>query len=205
MWDNVKTSIISTWGSCDLESLSGRYSNRPIPLSVGADETPVIIENGYVAFVNPYSENRAQAEEFLEALIDGFSAYDRAQFSPKDVQPMRNTYYEENIKWEEEWIASLEESLANAGNEETRRMTEEQLSIARKDLEDMIANDWLVSEKGIQLYQSLMEYFCFPTNSILYSSEIYTLQTQLAGGEITVQEMLAEMDRQLIMMMREGE
>ena len=94
------------------------------PLSVVDGEEPVIGMTLTLAFVNPFSENKEAAIEYLEDAWDANGRTNRILMNPNDNEPVVNAYYEQNLKEIQNNIDQQKKSLETMTDEETRERSE---------------------------------------------------------------------------------
>lgn len=192
--------------TCETYTLNDIYS-RPMPLAVveGADAGINCMLT--VAFINPYSENKEAAIEYLETAVACIGASARAMLCPGYDTPVENSYYQETLDSYDETIAGIEESLAKAETDEEREQWQQQLDEFRQYRADYEANNrWNISEESIAYYRSF-DHMLIPEVYTGFDNEtgeeFYRLIDQYMGGKITAAELLKEIDKKIRMMMLE--
>ena len=197
--------LFETYVSCTIgEYNSGYY---PLLLSLTPDTEPLLSLNVTVAFVNPYSQNKELAIEYLEYALARLPAGQRASMCMTEIEPVRSSYYEEAVQSNAEEHEMLEKALAEA-NEEDKQMLEEAIAENERWAEDIDKYYWDISPQAIEWYRAHDDNLNVMGFNVLYSgesySELYTYINQYNEGEISAQEMLVQMDKKLQMMILEG-
>ena len=208
-WDNwdydqeAKETLVSTWGEYLLRDLSWAGAWSALGLSVGGGE-PNYTVNGYAAFINPYSKHQAAATEFLETIAGELEPVMRYTFSPVDNVPIRSSYYESNLEYYKTTIENVEGQLEKAESAEQTRELEEYLADLMEEFEYFLKNSWDVSEEGLNKYYKVVDRLVIRFSSILDQESLSTMLMQAAEGEISMDTFISNLDRQLTMMLQEG-
>ena len=137
MSDDMKKSVLIDFNSVDVTSYVGADQDSVIcPLSVVDGEEPVIGMTLTLAFVNPFSENKDAAIEYLEDAWDANGRTNRILMDPNDNEPVVNAYYEQNLKQIQSNIDQQKKSLETMTDEETREMTQNNINSMEEWLEE---------------------------------------------------------------------
>lgn len=175
-------------------------------LAIAPGETPMLRTEVYVAFVNPFSEHREEAIEYLEKALDLMEDVMRITMMPEENEPILSSWYEENIKYYDETIASYEEQLADENlDEETRDMLTQSLADMqtwRAEYEE--EGRWLVSETAIKRYRESAQYLT-PARSAIWDDDTYSQVSQYMDGAITAKQLCTELEKTLQMKRLEGQ
>ena len=183
---------------------------QPMLLGFAEDETPVQPVQLCVAFVNPYSEHKEEAAEFLALAMD--SVYSRTQYSifADKTEPVRTVYHEENLKRERERLEVTEEALEKAEDGEQRAALEQELNDCKEFLRYLEEDDWAVSPKAIEDYQKrlpslkVLDYlFLYDVAGNLDEEEQATIENRFSGGTDSG-ELLDWIDQKVQMIRMEG-
>lgn len=203
-----ETILFSTYSdvTCETYSYASEYA-RPMPLAMEVGGQPVVNASLTVAFVNPYSENRDLAIEYLECAVDNINPVQRANMCPGYNEPVENSYYQEALDNYDENIASIEEELAKAETEEEREQWQEQLDDMQKWRDEYEQNyRWSASEESIAFYRNYAQYLT-PSQYIGFddeaSQEFYSLISQYVEGSIDLDTFLTTIDKKIRMMVLE--
>ena len=205
---NEETILFNTYSSisCEIYNYTQQYS-RPMPLAMEQGGRPAVSANLTVAFVNPYSENRELAIEYLEYAIANIEPVYRANMCPGSNEPVENSYYQEALDSYDESIANIEDELAKAEDDETREQWQQQLDEMTKWRDEYEQNyRWSASAESIELYRSYADYLT-PTQYIGFdeeaSEEFYSLMSQYIDGSIDLDTFLTNIDKKIRMMVLE--
>ena len=118
------------------------------------------------AFVNPFSEHKEEACEYLADAWQLVAQGNKIMLSPNESEPVLNSYYEENLKSINNSIADLQKTLDKTEDEEARESLQ-------NDLNSM--NEWLTE------YEERGKYDVSPEQIEIYRA---------FGDNMTVQESL---------------
>ena len=182
---------------------------EPLLLHVHADSEAVLAETMQFALINPFSENREAAVAFLEAMATNTSAQYRYAFSPKDNEPLRYSWYEENIANYQELLDEYQESVNTAETNEDRMFYQELVDEWQASMDEAIENDWMIKPIAITSYQALADKLSVSRYNPMFnnedaSSEIYDLVEQLIEGSLSPSDFASQVDRKVQMMILEG-
>lgn len=113
------------------------YSYRPLSLTLGAEDSPTLPVELYALSVNPHSQQKELAMEFIASLLDTMSEEDRCDLLDIPSDGVEREGYATNV-----------EVYANA------------IAEAKKNYEAAQANEYYVQAKDYKdLLQSLQEYY----------------------------------------------
>ena len=205
-WDydqEEKETLVSTWGEYLLRDLSWAGVWTAKGLSVGEGE-PNYTVNGYAAFINPYSRHKEAATEFLETIAGELEPAMRYTFSPVDNAPIRASYYESNLEYYTTTMENVQAQIEKAESAEQKRELEEYLADLMEEFEYFLKNAWDVSEEGLNKYYKFVDRLVIRFSSLLDQESLSTMMTQAANGEIGMDAFISNLDRQLTMMLQEG-
>ena len=184
--------------------------SRPMMLAVadGAEATAEATVS--VLAVNPYSQNKELAIEFLEMVVQNTSKTNEMAMCPDVNEPIRSSYYEQNKQWFVESMESLRKEMENAQSDEEKAQYEEQLKAMEQEWDEWENKySWEVSEESIRLYRQdaehiqALEYMGLDLNAN-GSEELSGLLQQYLDGQITSGAFLQQLDQMYRMMMMEG-
>ena len=205
---NEETILFSTNSSisCEIYNYSQQYS-RPMPLAMEQGGRPVVSANLTVAFVNPYSENRELAIEYLEYAVANIEPVYRVNMCPGSNEPVENSYYQEALESYDESIANIEDELAKAEDDDTREQWQQQLDEMTKWRDEYEQSyRWSASAESIELYRKYADYLT-PIQYIGFdekaSEEFYSLMSQYIDGSIDLDTFLTNVDKKIRMMVLE--
>ena len=195
-----------TYGSSFSPYVTG---DVPQMLYLGLDEgmQPLVSTDVTVAFVNPFSQNRDLAIEYLECASEQVDAIMRITMMPGENEPVLNPYFEETLESYDEQIASLETQLANAEEVDKQALeaTLEEMQGYRDDFEKN--NRYNASEESIAAYREVAGYIVVSTYLGMdseTSNEYYEQRNQYIDGAITLDEFIRNIDQKLQMIVLEG-
>ncbi len=139
----------------------------PMPLTLNEEDEAFIPVSLYVAFVNPYSTHPEEAKEMLSLITKNQDMDMQYALFTDKTEPIRDPHYEENKKWQDEYLAEMKEALEKAEGEE-KAEAEENLRQAEKNIEESERYSWRMSPQNIELYQKYQPLFLVNENAFLY-------------------------------------
>lgn len=183
----------------------------PLVLSLTANTPRYLMTEGSVAFINPFSEHKDLALEFMEALAQNMTTEDLAICCEDVTEPVKNSYYEQGIANLQEWVDQCKNQLENC-EEVDRQDYEEQLADAQKNLDSFTKEHYYsITEDDLNWMHENAQYFVYHCPDWLYSSsddgssgDALDLVQQYADGKITADKLMQEIDRKVRMRMMEG-
>ncbi len=174
-----------------------------LTLSVAEGEQPVIGAQTAMAFVNPFSENREAAIEYLELSMPQIDASTRIKLCPQMNEPVENADYQEKLQTIDEQIAAIQENLNSAeeeGDDDALAELTENLDRLNEQREIVQSDRWAVSPDAVALYRSLADGIVSATTNIWSGSDdVYSLLSQYSGGAIDAQRFATELENILLM------
>ena len=171
----------------------------PLLLGVGADSTPCAGVEAYVLAVNPRSENRQAALEYLRQYCAALSDRARAALQPGWDQPILNAYMQEQLLALEEQIDDLTARLAQAAPQDKQAL-EDSLAQARAQAEIYESSRYSVTLESLAAYRGLMEKAVLRQPSLLdlnQSGELRSLLERCAAGQLSVEQFLDQGEAKL--------
>ncbi|MGI6238847.1 MAG: extracellular solute-binding protein [Christensenellales bacterium] len=208
VYSSDNRSMFQTYGDVSVSVYSFQDEQQlPMPLSMDGVVPPMIEAQLSVAVVNPYSENRALAIEYLEHAAELFPQMFLANASPNWDEPIRNVYYEESYGHYIEQIESIEAELEKAA-EEDKAEWEQQLADWQGYLAEFEeVGAWEASAESIAKYREYADYLVvsefFGIGGENYEDFYGSIQQYLEGN-IDAGAMLSGIDKKLKMMLLEG-
>ena len=203
---NAESTMFYTYGTSFSPYVTG---SGPQMLYLGLDEgmQPLVSTDVTVAFVNPFSQNRDLAIEYLECASEQVDAIMRITMMPGENEPVLNPYFEETLESYDEQIASLETQLLGAEEVDKQALeaTLEEMQGYRDDFEKN--NRYNASEESIAAYREVAGYMVVSTYLGMdseTSSEYYEQRNQYIDGAITLDEFIRNIDQKLQMIVLEG-
>lgn len=201
----MKESVLIDFNSVDVTSYVGADRDRVIcPLSVVDGEEPVIGMTLTLAFVNPFSENKDAAIEYLEDAWDANGRTNRILMNPNDNEPVVNAYYEQNLKEIQNNIDQLKKSLETMTDEETREMMQNDINSTEEWLETYKeSGKYDVTPEQIAKYREVAGKMAVAKSDI-YGGDSYDQMYQYVDGAITASQFAAQLEKTLQMQRLEG-
>lgn len=204
--DSRAKTLFQTYADIGVSTYDSEYST-PMLLSLEDGADPMIEEYLTVAFVNPFSENRDLAIEYLEDAAAELDDTFLVCVCPDRNDPIPNPGYDESLSYYQEQIASIQTELDNAGDDE-KADWQAQLDDWQGYLEDFMKyGAWTASEESIAEYRQYANYFQVSEYFGLddsNSGEFYDQIQQYLDGTIDRDTMLKGIDKKLKMMLMEG-
>ena len=201
----MKESVLIDFNSVDVTRYVGADQDRVIcPLSVVDGEEPVIGMTLTLAFVNPFSENKDAAIEYLEDAWDANGRTNRILMDPNDNEPVVNAYYEQNLKDIQSNIDQLKKSLETMTDEETREMTQNDINSTEEWLETYKeSGKYDVTPEQIAKYREVAGKMAVAKSDI-YGGDSYDQMYQYVDGAITASQFAAQLEKTFQMQRLEG-
>ena len=201
----MKESVLIDFNSVDVTSYVGAYQDSVIcPLSVVDGEEPVIGMTLTLAFVNPFSENKDAAIEYLEDAWDANGRTNRILMDPNDNEPVVNAYYEQNLKEIQNNIDQLKKSLETMTDEETRETMQNNINSTEEWLEKYKeSGKYDVTPEQIAKYREVAGKMAVAKSDI-YGGDSYDQMYQYVDGAITASQFAAQLEKTLQMQRLEG-
>ena len=201
----MKESVLIDFNSVDVTSYVGADQDSVIcPLSVVDGEEPVIGMTLTLAFVNPFSENKEAAIEYLEDAWDANGRTNRILMDPNDNEPVVNAYYEQNLKEIQNNIDQQKKSLETMTDEETREMTQNGINSMEEWLEEYKERGkYDVTPEQIAKYREVAGKMAVAKSDI-YGGDSYDQMYQYVDGAITASQFAAQLEKTLQMQRLEG-
>ena len=208
--DDEKT-LFSTWGSVDCRVYNMVSTNTlPLMLSLGQEDSPRLLADMAVAFVNPYSKNPEAAIEYLETVLSGMDQVFITDICPDQNEPVVNAYYEQSIQNMNEYLDSLKQQIADCTDEDEKADLEEQLASQEQYIEEYTKNNaYEASEESIAKYREygdklrVTEYFGIDFYGTGDDDSMYGLMSQYLQGAIDANTLLQKLDKTVKMMILE--
>ena len=205
-WEYIEENSLFSNNNVQPDYYRSGSSFEPLLLAIADGEEPMLGAEISVAFVNPFSTHREAAIEYLEMAFALMDDTMRITLMPDENEPILSPWYEENMKYYDEEIASLETQLAAEDlDEENRDMLEQSLA-DMKQWRDEYAQDgqWQVSAEAIESYRVYAQYLV-PMCTAIWEGDAYTQIDQYMGGAITAKQLCNELEKTLQMQRLEGQ
>ena len=200
--ENLSLLDLST--GCTIGNFYGDYT--PVLMAMDAGTPHLLTLDTQVAFINPFTRNPEAALAFMDELSSCISDRVRYCLDPELNEPIRGKWNEEYIAELEETVAAMRQSLESAP-ESDRQMIEENIRDYEESLEFAREYSWEISQRELDWYRSHDDDLTIASVNWLYadgSGEGYTLMSQYTDGMISAGEMLEGIDQKVRMMLMEG-
>ena len=178
----------------------------PLLLKLDANTPECLAMYTTVAFVNPYTRHPDVALAFMDELAQSLSTATQYNLFPDLNEPVRGIQNQQNLEDAQQLLESTRAELAEA-DEADRQMLEEMVKEQEEGLAYWEENAWEVSQREIDWYRAHDDAPRVTRVNWLYSDEsgeAWDLMQQYREGVISLDEMLAAIDRKVQMMMLEG-
>lgn len=202
-FDNVLP-LVETSVGCTIGNFYADYV--PLLLKLAPDKERCLTLQTQVAVINPYTRYPDLALEFIEELVDDLSDAARYNLCPDLSEPIRGVQFEQRIEEAKAELEAARQELAEAEPAD-RQLLEEQVSDFEENVEYLEENAWEVSERAVAWYRAHDDALHIGRLNWLYADddgEAWTLMQQYTEGAISIDEMLAAIDRKVQMMKLEG-
>ena len=195
------------WTSLSVYNYVGADEEQatPVALSVVEGEKPLIGQNVTFAFINPFSEHRDEATEYLADAWALERKEDMIMLSPEMNEPVLNSYYEENLRNIDSSIADLQKTLDKTEDEETRESLQANLDSMKQWREDYEkSGKYQISPEQIANYRAFGENMTVQQSLIWNMEEGSTQVEQYLDGAMNAQQLAAALEKTLQMQKLEG-
>ena len=185
-------------------TMQGYDDYQPLLLTF-ADETPKAPFELQVAFVNPFSEHRAESIEYLEEMMRHLSVSDQYNFFTDRTEAVHYPDFEEYKAMMAQWLEEARAEREKAAEDEIAGW-DETIAWIEEETENIEDTYWMVSPASITNYQARAEYlwpvtFCLDEALSGEGDETFwQLTGNLSAGDMTVDEVLSIIDRKIQMM-----
>ena len=172
------------------------YEATPLLLSLDAGMESALHMNMSGMILNPASKNAEAAITFLEYVVEHMPADRRIALEPGYNEPLEYEYYASNKKNIADWMSEMEESMANASEEE-KAMYEDNIQYARESLQQIEDERWAIGEEDIAAYRSLAAALVVPTGNPFYgtSPQMTSLLQRFSDGQLSADQFVKEFSR----------
>ncbi|QTE74297.1 ABC transporter substrate-binding protein [Clostridiales bacterium FE2010] len=207
--NNNESAIISSY---TMAPMGQEYSNSgyPMALSLAENEEPIMPVQIYIACVNPFSEHAKEAKEFLALAMGNLETIAQYSFFADKTEPIRYSYYEEQMKNYEKWLNEAKKNYEKADEGEEKIYAEENVKMWEEEIKRFEDDSWLVSPEKIERFQKIL-----PTCRVLdhnFTQEIQStvseederLMEEYTGDNMDVDKILSFYDQKLQMIRMEG-
>ncbi len=199
-----ETTLLQTSVGCTIGNFYSGYT--PILMGLDANTPMPMVLRTEVAFINPFTKHPQEALAFLEELSGCLSLSTRYCMDPSLNEPVRGEQNEQNVADAQQWVDETKADLADA-DEADKQMLEENLKQAEENLSYWQEYGWEVAERDLQWYRGHDDNIALQGVEWLYadeSGEAWDLISRYMQRSISLDEMLAGIDRKVQMMLMEG-
>ena len=177
----------------------------PVALSVVEGEKPLIGQEVTFAFVNPFSEHKEEACEYLADAWQLVSQGNKIMFSPNESEPVLNSYYEENLKSINNSIADLQKTLDKTEDEEARESLQNDLNSMKEWLTEYEERGkYDVSPEQIEIYRAFGDNMAVQESLIWNMDDGASQIQQYLDGAMNAQQLAGALEKTLQMQKLEG-
>lgn len=210
-----ETVLLQTSTGCSIGNFYSRFT--PVLMRVTADAPAYLVLDSTVLVINPFTKNADAALAFAAEVVDNMSVQTRYCINPDLNETIRGAQNQAVLDELNEELEEMRKEYESAAADEKQDL-EEQI----KDEEEVIAyseaNNWDVSPKELEWYRahddqiivSIYNWLYPDTSSasedegISQAAEAEDLIDQYLVGQISINDMLAGIDRKVQMRRLEG-
>jgi hypothetical protein len=182
-----------------------------IPPPALTENSPRMVKASMDLFVlNPLSKNQQSALDFVAFYAGQMSPTTQYALNETLNTPLRRTGFESSQRELKDRIAQLEVLLDKASPEEKSNV-QALIDEAKKRYDLREKEDWLITKESIDIYRNLAKNLTVPLHSIFANDRgsqgdeaIEQVIRRFAGGQLTVDQFISELDSKALMMFREG-
>ncbi len=179
---------------------SAHYSG--MPLALGPDDAPVIVNDIQMLIINPYTKNLAAALAFAEFAAKSLPPTLKTDMMPGENEPIPMPGFD--LKQMEGTIERVKKRL-NEAEEAEKREIQSTLDILLWEYEEQKKGMWWTTPESIAAYRELAPYLMPRSPNPIYGGGTGTELTDLflnrfLQGQITPAQFLAELDQKVRMM-----
>lgn len=120
-----------------------------LPPSLSDNQERVAYATVDFIVINPLSRYQQEAIDFVEYYAENLDIIKKYMFYSTMTEPIRPNGFEQNVKNMQEQIEKLQ-----SANENDQTISDE-LAVALLDLNELIENEWLVSQSDINIWSSI--------------------------------------------------
>ena len=207
MADYSYDNVLLEWSSLSLYNYAGSSENqaKPVALAIVEGEKPLLGQNVTFAFVNPFSEHKDEAIEYLADAWAMEAQGNRIMFSPGMNEPVLNEYYEENLKSVNSSIADLQKTLDKTENEEARESLQNDLdSMKEWRTEYEQSGKYSITPDQIENYRAFGDNMTVQQSSLWAMGDGTSQVQQYLDGAMTAKQLAGALEKTLQMQKLEG-
>lgn len=165
------------------------------PITIEPSARPAVQVDMWVALVNPYSPNQAQAVAFLEYLAQ---RRDQSSYTCYQLPPLENESVLRELAEKQSRLDELKGQAASG--DENAKDAQVQYDALKQEIEALSANTYLVSPDMLAAYAELAKGFVIQETSSLvdYATLQKTIRMYLSDA-ISMEEFIRRLDEQISM------
>ncbi len=212
--DNYRSALLTrfytTVGDFSWMGGNNEYA-KYLPITLTADTDETFTTSMTVLFINPNSTHLEAAVNLLACTVEAYDNATKYTLFSDMTEPVRNSYYDQMVSNEQEYLNSLKKQLETADAAD-KQYLEESIKSEEEYLEKTLPRyEFDISAEAIQYYQeNVVPKICiqkpsFVTSSSDSNSELTNLVSRYRGGQITLDQFIREADNKMRMMRMEDE
>ena len=195
------------WTSLSVYNYVGADEEQatPVALSVVEGEKPLIGQSVTFAFINPFSEHKDEAAEYLADAWALTNQEYRIILSPEMNEPVLNSYYEENLKSINSSIEEQKKAIEKTEDEEVRESMQSDLESMQESLKEYEERGkYDVSPEQIEAYRAFGDEMTVQQSRLWEMDDGVTQVQQYLDGAMTAQQLAGALEKTLQMQKLEG-
>lgn len=179
----------------DVYAIDRLSSDMLPPITIEPNARPAVQVDMWVALVNPYSPNQAQAVAFLEYLAQ---RRDLSSYTCYQLPPLENESVLRELAEKQSRLDELKGQAASG--DENAKDAQVQYDALKQEIEALSANTYLVSPDMLAAYAELAKGFVIQETSSLvdYATLQKTIRMYLSDA-ISMEEFIRRLDEQINM------
>ena len=201
------SNVMMEWSSLSVYNYAGSIDDgaKPIALSVVEGEKPLIGQSVTFAFINPFSEHKDEAAEYLADAWALTNQEYRIILSPEMNEPVLNSYYEENLKSINSSIEEQKKAIEKTEDEEVRESMQSDLESMQESLKEYEERGkYDVSPEQIEAYRAFGDEMTVQQSRLWEMDDGVTQVQQYLDGAMTAQQLAGALEKTLQMQKLEG-
>ncbi len=195
---------MGAYAACEAETTE-YLQFMPLSLADGMEKS--VRAELSVAIVNPYSENKAAATDFLEAAVERMPEVIRAGMTPGWTEPIKTEDIDEDLAMHEERIAALQEEVESATGDE-KAQYQEMLDGWTESYARAQERYWNVTAEELAAYRTYADSMGIWHNlglGMAGEGELYGEVDRFLDGAVDADTMLRNIDQKINMMLLEDQ
>lgn len=206
MYDYSEENILLQQQSMYITSLQyATESVQMLPLAMVPGEEPLMGIQMEFAIINPFSEHKDEAIQYLEEAWQCVEKTQKMEFCPNLNEPVENAYYEETLKSIQDYLDEMKKQLEETTDEEEREIIQANIIAEEEYMEEYrTTRKYSVSEEHIQTYRTYAQYLRVEESSYWSTEGTMTQLQQYLDGALTAEQLVSELEKTLQMQRLEG-